>query len=447
MIRIGSASTLITPRLGGRIQAATHGKRALTIRDELEANALYLGDGTTSLLLVSCDLAAIPSELVAELRLAMAGNSGLSPRDILIGCTHTHAGPVMLPTNRSSPVDTEYAEILRVGLAELAGVAVGTARPGRLAWGRGQAPIGYNRRVCFADGTHVMHGDPGRADFTGLEGPADPGQAVLFAADEGGRIVSVLHNNSSHPTSYYGGECYSADFPGEARRLLRAVLGPIPVLFFNGAEGDLSIEDMEAPDSRAETRDQKIARAGSLLAGETLRLLHEADFREEAILSHAFRDLEVPVRLPETSRLAWAAGILGKADRGEAVDAWDLLFAHGADTLQRRYAPRPVDTLPIHALRIGDLAIATQPCELYCQFGLDIKRRSPTPATAVFGLVDGFCGYCPTIYGIRGGGYSGEPILWTRLADDAGYRIVDEACALLHSLWTSGPFPLQRPAP
>jgi neutral ceramidase len=438
MIRIGSASVVITPPIGRRIQAATHSRRALSVRDHLEANALYLGDGSTSILLVSCDLAAMPSDLTADLRGAMAARSGVPPRGILIGCTHTHAGPVMLPTNRLAPVDAEYAELLKTRLADLAAAAAGAVRPGRLAWGMGNAAVGYNRRLCFADGTHTMHGDAKRPDFTGLEGPADPRHTALFAADEGGGIVAVVHNSTSHPTCYYGGECWSADFPGKARAILRDVLGPIPVLFFNGAQGDICIEDMLAPVPRAETPDRKIARAGSIVAGETLRLLHEAEFRDDAVLAHSWRDLSIPVRLPAASRLEWAREVIGKAERGENVDAWDLLFAHGADTLQGIYGSRPVDTVAVHALRIGDLAVATQPCELYCQFGLDIKRRSPASATAVFGLVDGFNGYCPTIYGVRGGGYSGEPILWARLSEDAGYRIVDEACALLHALWKPG---------
>jgi hypothetical protein len=66
---------------------------------------------------------------------------------------------------------------------------------------------------------------------------------------------------------------------------------------------------------------------------------------------------------------------------------------------------------------------------------LDIKGRSPAPITAVVGLTDGYGGYCPTIYGILGGGYSGQPISWTRLEPNAGYLVVETAGRLLNSLW------------
>jgi hypothetical protein len=66
---------------------------------------------------------------------------------------------------------------------------------------------------------------------------------------------------------------------------------------------------------------------------------------------------------------------------------------------------------------------------------LDIKHRSAAGITAVIGLADGYGGYCPTIYGILGGGYSGQPIYWTRLEQNAGYKIVESAGRLINSLW------------
>ncbi|MBS3761659.1 MAG: hypothetical protein KGZ25_00010 [Planctomycetes bacterium] len=77
----------------------------------------------------------------------------------------------------------------------------------------------------------------------------------------------------------------------------------------------------------------------------------------------------------------------------------------------------------------------TQPCELFCQFGLDIKRRSPADCTTVWGCTDGYNGYCPTLPAVMGGGYSGVPLYWSRLAPHTGHQIVDTASRLLYELW------------
>jgi len=432
--QIGAATRVINPEVGAWVQGAGAARRATKIRDSLEANGLFLSDGKTRLLLISCDLVALDSPRVATMREAISQTTGIPPRNVLIACTHTHGGPSLLKTNYLMPVDEAYLDRLQGWLVELARQAVQSARPGRIGWGKGTARIGFNRRVCWADGTHSMHGDVTRKEFACLEGPDDPQHLAMFAADTDGKLIAVLHHNTTHPTLFYAAGVFSADFPGEARKILRNELGAVPVLFFNGAQGDIMIRDLLHP--RKETREQTLQRIGHLVANETLRLYRNVTYHDRPVLDHAYEDLTVQVRLPEPERVAEARKVLARIDAGEKIRGMAMIMAFGAVHLQDVYGENPVDTLPVHTVRIGDVALVTQPCELYCQFGLDIKRRSPAPLTAVVGLADAFCGYCPTIYGILGGGYSAATISWTRLEPYAGYRIVETAGPMLNHLWS-----------
>jgi len=436
MIRIGAASRVINNEIGRPVQGASVDNAAESIRDDCEANALLLSDETTSVLLVSCDLCGLEADVVRRARQAMAEAAKIPPRSVIIAATHMHSGPSLLRTNYLKAIDREYVERLHAWLVELAEEAAENARPARLGWGLGTARIGYNRRCCWSDGTHTMHGDTRRGDFTGLEGPDDPSHLALFALDAGGEPIAVLYNNTTHPTCFYGAAFYSADFPGAVRAYLREVLGHIPILFLNGAFGDIALESQLTKRDFKETPERKMARAAHLAAGETLRLLHEASFREDPPLAHAWEDLEASVRLPDPARVRWAGEVLQRVDAGEEVRPWDRMFAYGVKLLQDEFGERPTDTIPIHAVRIGDVALATQSCELYCGFGLDIKRRSRAPLTGVVSVADGASGYCPTTYGVLGGGYSGEPLHWTRFAPDTGYRIVDAAVRLIAELWS-----------
>jgi len=420
--QIGAASRMINPEVGDYVQGAGVARRATKIRDILEANGLFLSDGKTQILLISCDLAAIESPRVAKMREAISQATGIPPRNVLVTCTHTHGGPSVLRTNYLMPVDEAYLDRLQGWLVELAGQAVESAQPGKIGWGKGTAQIGFNRRFCWADGTHSMYGDVTREDFAGVEGPDDPQHLTLFAADTDGKLIAVLYHNTTHPTLFYGAGVFSADFPGEARNILREELGAVPVLYLNGAQGDIGIRG-------------SLEQVSRLVAEETLRLHKDVKYHDRPVLDHAYEDLTVQVRLPEPERVAEARKVLARIDAGENIRGQPMIMAFGAVHLQDVYGENPVDTVPVHTVRIGDVALVTQPCELYCQFGLDIKRRSPAPLTAVVGLADGFCGYCPTIYGILGGGYSGATISWTRLEPYAGYRIVESAGRMLNSLW------------
>jgi len=432
-LQAGASRTLINAAIGDWVQGAGVPRRATAIHDDLEANALYLSDGQTQLLIISCDLAGLDPAFVRRTREAIGRATGIPPRQVLISCTHTHGGPSVLKTNYLMPVDDDYLKRLETWLVDLARKAVKSAHPAKLGWGKGTAQIGFNRRVCWADGSHTMHGNTRRPDFAGLEGPDDPQHLALFVADLDGKVLSVLYHNTTHPTLFYGQGVFSADFPGVARKILRAKLGDIPVLYLNGAQGDICINDLLHPDK--ESRADKLQRIGQIVADETLRLYQSVKYDSHPVLAHTCEDLKVKVRLPDPERLAEARKVLARIDAGENIRGQQMIMAFGTVHLQELFGSNPTDTLPVHAVRIGDVALVTEPCELYCQFGLDIKRRSPAPITAVVGLTDGYNGYCPTIYGILGGGYSGQAISWTRLEPNAGYLIVETGARLLNTLW------------
>jgi neutral ceramidase len=432
-LRAGAATSVITPPLGSWQQGAGPVRKGERIRDELEANALYITDGKTPLLLVSCDLVGLDQATVAPIRDAIADATDVPARQVIITCTHTHSGPSLLRTNYHFPVDAAYIQQLSQKLVVVAGDAVAAARPAKIGWGKGTAQIGYNRRVCWADGTHSMHGNTRRADFAGLEGPDDPTHLAIFAVDTDGKPIAVAYHNTSHPTNFYGAGLFSSDYPDAARIILRRELGRIPVLYLNGAQGDIAITNQLAP-SREE-RESRVERVGKMLAEETLRLYSEAEFRAEVALGHTYEDLQIDVRLPSAQQLEHAQKVIKRVEGGEKIVGMELILAFGTVQLQEQFGAGAVDTMPIHVVRIGDVALVTQPCELYCQFGLDIKRRSPTALTAVVGMADGYCGYCPTIAGVLGGGYSGQPISWARLEPYAGYRMVEAAGPMLNQLW------------
>ena len=434
-IHVGASSRTINPELGDDICGQLHRRFCEYIHDDLEANLLYLRSGEEQVMIGSLDLAGLwVDDDLQRARAAMAAATGVPERGIILTSTHTHEGPDTggLLTE-DSPKNEAYLARLQEWLVAGAEEAVAQAQPARVGWGKGRAHVGFNRRLCWADGTHSMYGDSSRADFTGLEGPDDPEHSVLWAEDAEGRTLAVMHGNCSHATCMESEHFASADFPGEARRLVRDTLGAIPVLYMQGASGDTSPWNMLRVPYRhdGERRNREM---GALLAGETLRVMLEGEPTGDPVLRHDYVDLPVGVRLPDEAMLARAREIEAGGNEGDKRWQW-VLATYGTLRLYQMYHENPVDTAPVHAVRIGDYALLTNPCELYCQFGLDMKGRSPAAVTAVAQLTDGFCGYCPTIYGQLGGGYSGDPIYWARLEPYAGYKLVDKAAKLARGLW------------
>ena len=278
-----------------------------------------------------------------------------------------------------------------------------------------------------------MYGDSKRPDFNGIEGPEDPCHAILFGIDEKNEMIAIAHHNTSHSTCFEIADFASSDFPGSARSMLRSAIGKnVPVLYLQGASGDISPWDMLHPEKRvdAETRAREI---GFLLSSETISLMRKAQLVSDPLLHYEYEDMRIAVRLPGEKELARAKEITGMGV--EKAGRWDYVLQESVLRLYSQFKDDPFDIVPVHAVRIGDLAIATNPCELFCQFGLDIKRRSPAKITAVSQLTNGSMTYCPTIPAIMGGGYSGETVLWCRLEPYAGYKIVETTARLLFQMW------------
>jgi hypothetical protein len=204
------------------------------------------------------------------------------------------------------------------------------------------------------------------------------------------------------------------------------------VLYLQGASGDLSPWDMLNPERRVDG-ERRLVEIGAMLSGETLRLMRIAEITDNPVLKHKYEDIKMAVRLPGEKEIAEAKRIVAMG--AEKATRWNYVLQASVLRLYEEFKDNPFDIVPVHAVRIGDFAIATNPCEFYCQFGIDIKRRSPAKITAVVQLANAGVGYCPTTPGIMGGGYSGSTIHWCRLEPQAGYKIVDAAAKLLFRLW------------
>ena len=103
----------------------------------------------------------------------------------------------------------------------------------------------------------------------------------------------------------------------------------------------------------------------------------------------------------------------------------ELLLARGETTTE----------VEIQTLRLGELAIAAFPCELFVEFGLEVKEKSPASRTMIAGYANDVNGYVATREAFAQGGYESRLTSRTRLAPDTGERMVEQALALLGQLF------------
>jgi hypothetical protein len=270
--------------------------------------------------------------------------------------------------------------------------------------------VAQNRRSIYADGRAQMYGPTDRPDFRGIEGSEDQGVEVLFFWDGAGKLLATAVNLACPAQEGEGGSAVNADLWHDVRESLRARYGrDLLVLAWTGAAGDQSPHLMYR--QRAEERMRALRGLTRLqeLSRRIVAAWEEAyegarkEQHSDAVLVHEVATIELPVRMVTETEAAEArakAESLAKDPRNRRLVIW-----HG--DVVKRYERQQAGTaepfaMELHAIRLGDVAIATNVFELFTEFGIQIKARSRALQTFVIQLA-GPGSYVPTARAARGG--------------------------------------------
>ena len=104
--------------------------------------------------------------------------------------------------------------------------------------------------------------------------------------------------------------------------------------------------------------------------------------------------------------------------------------------LDRYEAQRAGSALAVelHAVRLGDVVMATNPFELFLDYGLRIKARCRALQTMLVQLACDSCGYLPTERAVRGKSYGAE-VASNVVGPQGGQVLVDETVRTINALW------------
>lgn len=451
-LRVGAATASITPDRPIALSGQMHTRIARDVRSPVIAAALALEskDGEKRLdeaILVACDLVAIPSATIDQARAKLKVRlPEFDPRKLVISATHTHTAPVMEEGKYEIPKDgvmqpAEYAEFLAGRIVDAAAGAWESRKPGRAGWGLGHAVVAQNRRSIYADGHAQMYGPTDRPDFRGIEGPEDQGVEVLCFWDGDGKLIATAVNVACPSQEVEGDSVVDADFWHVVRESLRAKHGKdLVVLGWTGAAGDQSPHLMYR--KQAEERMRNLRKLSRLeeLARRIVAAWEEAhegarqEQHADAPLVHRVADIELPARKVTDAEAAETRSLveeLSKDPKNRRLVTWhqDVLDRHERQKSGRVEPFR----MELHAIRLGDIAIATNVFELYTQFGIQIKARSKALQTFVIQLA-GPGSYLPTTPAVLGGGYSAI-VASSEVGPDGGQVLADRTVELINSLW------------
>lgn len=457
-LRVGWANVSITPDQPVQLAGQFHERLSKEgILYECTATALALEsdgaeDEAEQAIMISCDISGIDGKMTQEIRDCVAERlPGFDPAKLFINATHTHTGPVLSLGVYNDPEPgvmkpAEYRSFFCERVTEAAVQAWKARKPGTLSHAVGHAAVGFCRIAVFADGTSRMYGKSDQPGFIGLEGGCDHGLELLFFWDKQKTLTGVVINIACPSQVVEGQQYLSADFWGPVREDIQREFGDHVFMYpMISAAGDQSPRDLvrrgrNEPNMHSEPGMREMGRRiinGVKYAYETA----QSKVNETPIFQHHTSRLDLPVRLVTEAEAEAARKEIAKlleAEEEIKPGSRDASMLRRAQNVIDRYEKQTTDntfTMDLHVIRLGEIAIATNPFELYLEYGLRIKAHSLARQTLLVQLTNDRGRYLPTRRAIPGGAY-GSRISDNRVGPEGGEILVETTIETINNLWT-----------
>lgn len=418
---VGAYEVDITPKVGTLLAGGIYPRVSKGVHDPLMAKAVVLESGGERLAYVILDLCCLTRregdravELASEL-------TGIPKDNIIWATTHTHSGPYTMPffgATEEEVVDKEWLSTLPQKFAECVAKADAKKVPARMSFIRAyNYNLPLNRRLRFKDGRELNNWliDRGEtAQCVGTAGPVDPEIGILSFDDLDGNLIAVLFNYALHCTTHFGEE-FSGDYPAVVAQRIREAFGEEVVsLFMPGAMADINTY-------------RSMEETGNMLADSIIPKLRERKPTTEAPQLSAMKcEITVPYR--DFTQ-----------DQEERIRAsqWpedvQEVFKKELE-IMRQEGAREGRTL-VSAWRIGEIAFAGLPGELFVEWGLKIKEESPFPWTFPVELCCDYQGYLITEKGWKAGGYEALIARSAKPSPEGVKMMVDKVLDMFKELW------------
>ncbi|MSU73177.1 MAG: hypothetical protein EXS43_12695 [Opitutus sp.] len=454
--RAGAFAQDVTPtKFPAPINGSMKGAFASTVTDPMHARSLALSDGKTEIILCVVDACLIPREICEKAKAIASKNTGVPASHILISATHSHSCAALTPAFQSDP-DPAYLATVPGRIAQGITQAHANLEPADIAWSKDSDPTQvHNRRWFMKPGQTYENpfdstGDRARMNpgnqnpqVSGPAGPVDPEVSILAVrARTNQRPIAVLANYSLH---YVGGlPAISADYYGafaeEIGRRLHAndkrytSKAAFVGIMSNGTSGNINNIDYSAPASlRKMAPGEKIEIVAKSVADAAMRAWDKLAWQSYVPLSSVERDIQLGVRKAAPAELERARQLVATTpkDKGGQFDDRKAIYAREALLLDKYPDQVPVK---LQAHRIGALTIASIPCEIFVEIGLDLKANKPLDQHFTISLANGYNGYLPTPEHHQLGGYETWRARSSYLEVDASTKITKNLKEMLAQL-------------
>ncbi len=459
-VKIGWSEVNITPKEKISLAGQFFERISDEVESELYAVAMAVESNGEQMIICGVDIVSIATNLHEAVKEKVSAATGLPKSKIITSAIHTHTsylydrgGGINSKSylEKALPEDMKYVplvsgekgmeperalEVLIKGISEACINAWNNRDDAYYKNAFGRVAVGMCRRVCYDDGSAKMWGDVNHANFTELEGGNDSGMELIFTYDKNKKLKGIVANIACPSQVVEHRSFISSDYWGKVRENIKKKFGEdVAVLGLCSAAGDQCPRDMirwvnpetpiDDPNIKREVYIERRADpsmfdisglrlVGKRISNEIISVFEELDgeLEAEAVLIHETLDITLPLRKVTISEYNNAVEKIDDfiaKNRGKKITFEENAALHIYSGIITRYERQKNESTyqdEIHVIRFGDIAIATNPYELFLDYGNRIRARSLAKQTFLIQLSCGSRGYLPTEKAEKGSHYS-----------------------------------------
>ena len=434
-LQAGAAIIDVTPKKPMFLYGYPHVERiSQGVHDPLYASALIINNSQIQIGFCAVDVIYISREITDRVRERVHQATGIPGKNFMISASHTHSGPVIVNDAFNDPVvpkaDPKYISYLVDRLVQVYMEAFRNQKECEIA-------------ITVTDGSGVGGNRRMKTDAT------DPDVPIIALKDtEKNRIFALSTIYCMHPTVLHeDSKLYSADFPGYTRAYIRKKLGDnVVLLYHTGPAGNQSTRHFIKSNTFDEAK-----RMGYMLGERITDCIHRLEnihFKEWVPISARHAKVTLPKKSFMPHEVAEEKVTLLKnklkqmrldkapvseirtieVDWFGAEENKQLAEIAASGEMERIY--QSVLPAEIDVIGIGDTQFIFLPGELFVEYSLTIKEKSPVKSY-VTSLSNGvLAGYLVTEEAEQEGGYEAFNSVFPA---KSGQVMVDKALALLDS--------------
>ncbi len=369
------------------------------------------------------DACGLYKDVTARIRQRVFEKIQLPAESVMIMATHSHSAGPTLNWGEEIRVNSDYIDTIVLQTSDAIIEAYGNMKESTLKFNSGELyGVSFIRVFEMRDGSLKTNPGRGNPDIVKPACELDAGFSVAYVEQED-KPVGAIINFALHPAIVMGMKSHGDYISCVSEAMKKKFGDDFITLFINGACGN--INHINALDkTRPASGIHEVI--GKRIADYAISLYSSAKSCEGGV-SYAASPLRLRRRVATAEQLVAAAEYLDSfgdslVDENPLSENYmEIFFA--LEAMRSRIDRTLFTDTELQIIKIGDLYIHGVPAQIFCEFGVEIKKNAELSMVSAF--ANDYIGYVPTPECMKPGVYEARLASTSRHLPGAGAEICE----------------------